>query len=137
MAVFVLDASIALAWCFTDETSSYTESVLDRLIAGSEAAVPSHWMVEVANGIIQGKRKGRVTEHAVQRFLADLSSFHIDIDADSTYSHLNAIREIAERRGLTSYDAAYLELALRLRLPLASLDSGLRVAARAENVFLL
>jgi predicted nucleic acid-binding protein len=137
MAVFIPDASVSLAWCFSDEATPYTEALLDRLIDGEEVAVPSHWPLEILNGIIQARRKGRVSESTVQQFLASLLSFHIAIDAEPGFLRLDAIRDLAELHRLTSYDAAYLELAIRLNLPLATLDGALRRAAHAENVLLI
>ena len=72
MAVFIPDASVSLGWCFADEATPYTEGLLDRLINGDEVAVPSHWPLEILNGIIQAKRKGRVTESTVQQFFTSL-----------------------------------------------------------------
>jgi predicted nucleic acid-binding protein len=137
MAVFIPDASVSLGWCFSDEATPYTEALLDRLIGGEEVAVPSHWPLEILNGVIQAKRKGRVAEPTVERFLSSLISFHIVVDAEHGFLRLSAIRELAERHRLTSYDAAYLELAIRLGLPLATLDGALQRAARAENVALI
>jgi len=137
MATFIPDASVSLGWCFSDETTPYTEALLDRLINGEEAAVPPHWPLEILNGVIQAKRKGRVTEPTVQRFFSSLISFHIVVDAERGFLELDAIRDLAERHRLTSYDAAYLELAIRLNLPLATLDAELRKAAQAEGVPLL
>jgi len=137
MAVFVPDASVSLVWCFADEATPYTEALLDRLIGGEEGAVPPHWPLEILNGLIQAKRRGRVADPIVRKFVSRLISFRIVVDSDSGLSHLNAIQELAERHRLTSYDAAYLELAIRLRLPLATFDGALRQAALAENVPLL
>jgi predicted nucleic acid-binding protein len=134
MAEFVPDASVALAWRFADEATPYTELLLDRLAQGDEAAVPTNWPLEVLNGLIQGKRRGRVSEAEIRRFIADLSSFHIVVDADNSFPRLTFVRELAERNRLTSYDAAYLELAIRLNIPLASLDQDLLKAAEAESV---
>jgi predicted nucleic acid-binding protein len=137
MAVFIPDASVSLGGCFSDEDTPYTEALLDRLVDGEEVAVPPHWPLEILNGVIQAKRKGRVSEPAAQSFFASLFSFHIVIDAENGFLRLDAIRGLAERHRLTSYDAAYLELAMRLRLPLATLDEELRKAAQAENVPLI
>jgi predicted nucleic acid-binding protein len=134
MAVFIPDASVSLGWCFSDEATPCTEALLDRLINGEEAAVPPHWPLEILNGVIQAKRKGRVAEPAVQRFFSSLVSFHIVVDPERSFLELVAVRDLAERHGLTSYDAAYLELAIRLNLPLATLDADLRKAALAEGV---
>jgi predicted nucleic acid-binding protein len=134
MAAFIPDASVSLAWCFSDEITPYTEALLDRLIDGEEVAVPSHWPLEILNGVIQAQRKGRVAEPAIQKFFTSLFSFHIVFDAEFSFLRLDAIRGLAEHHRLTSYDAPYLELALRLSLPLATLDGALRRAVQAENV---
>ena len=137
MADFIPDASVSLAWCFADEATPYSEGLLGRLIAGEEAAVPPHWPLEILNGVLQGKRRGRVAEPDVQKLFTSLISFHIVLDAEHGFARLDAIRELAERHRLTSYDGAYLELAMRLGLPLATLDGDLRKAAQAEKVPLI
>jgi predicted nucleic acid-binding protein len=134
MAAFVADASVTLAWCFADETTPYTEAVLNRLRVGEEAVVPSHWPLEVLNGLILAKRRRRIDEAAVQAALTNLLSLRIAIDAGSLFSSRAAIIELAERHRLTAYDAAYLELSKRRRLPLATLDQQLLAAVRAEGI---
>jgi len=133
MAVFIPDASVSLGGCFADEATPYTEALLDRLIDGEEVAVPSHWPLEILNGVIQANRRGRVTEETVNRFLSSLVSFHIVVDAEPGFLRLNAIRDLAVRHRLTSYDAAYVELALRLicRWPLWMERSIERLRRRA------
>jgi predicted nucleic acid-binding protein len=123
MAAFVADASVTLAWCFADETTPYTEAVLNRLRVGEEAVVPS-----------LAKRRRRIDEAAVQAALTNLLSLRIAIDAGSLFSSRAAIIELAERHRLTAYDAAYLELSKRRRLPLATLDQQLLAAVRAEGI---
>jgi predicted nucleic acid-binding protein len=137
MARFVADASVTLPWCFHDETSPYTEGLLSRLITGDGIAVPAHWMIEVLNGVIQGRRRGRVDESTIQGFFESLRSFDISIDEGTGLALIAATRALAERHKLTAYDAAYLELAMRAGLPLATLDAELRSAAAAEKVTLL
>ncbi len=134
---FVLDASVALAWCFDDETTAFTDSVFQRMVQGGQAAVPPHWPVEVLNVLILAKRKGRTNEADIQKFLTELTSFHVKVDAVQDFSRLAWTRQLAEKYRLTSYDAAYLELAMRRGLPLASLDSDMRKAAKAEGVSLV
>lgn len=137
MPAFVPDASVTLPWCFEDERTSYTEALLDRLIAGEEVVVPSHWPVEVLNSLVQAKKRGRVAEGKIQRFLRDLNSFHILVDNQRSLTVSRRICSLAETHRLTAYDAAYLELAQRSGSPLASLDRDLQKAARAEKVSLL
>jgi len=137
MPDFVADASICLAWCFPDESNPMTEALLDRLVQGEEIAVPCHWRLEVLNAVIQGEKRGRISEPMAKGFLARLLSFRIEIDGRRELSHLETLRELAQRHRLTAYDAAYLELAMRLGLPLASLDGDLIRAAQAEKVPLI
>ena len=137
MPVFVPDASVSLPWCFEDERRSFTEALLDRLITGEEVIVPSHWPAEILNALVHAKKRGRVAEDTIQTFLRDLSSFRIFVDTTRTLELWQRVRNLAERHRLTAYDAAYLELAQRAALPLATLDADLQKAARAEGVPLL
>ena len=134
MAQFVLDASLALAWCFAEEATSYTESVLDHMKNGVQARVPPHWPVEILNVLVQAKRKGRIAGETVEDFLLRLTSFDISVDSVRGFPQMRTTQRFAEMHRLTSYDAAYLELAIRLGVPLASLDNDLRKAAQAESV---
>lgn len=137
MPAFVPDASVTLPWCFEDERTSFTESLLNRIRAREEAMVPSHWPAEVLNSLVQAKKRGRVPEENIQRFLRDLSSFPILVDHERSLTVWERVRRLAETHRLTAYDAAYLELAQRTGLPLATLDRELQKAARAEKVPLL
>ena len=137
MAAFVVDASVCLAWCFPDESTPEAEALLQRLTNGEEIAVAAHWPLEVLNAAMQGVRRRRISARLAAGFLTRLASFRIQIDAYQDLYRIGAIRQLAERRQLTAYDAAYLELAMRLSLPLATLDAALRKAAEAEGVTLL
>ena len=101
---------------------------------GEALLVPPHWPTEVSNGVLRAKRRGRVTESEVVYFLSNLRSFNVAIYIWEDLSLLHDVRRLAERHNLTAYDAAYLELAIRARLPLASLDATLITAATIENV---
>lgn len=136
-AVFVLDASVTLPWCFEDERTSFTESLLNRIRTHETAMVPSHWPAEILNSLVQAKKRGRVVEDILQRFLKDLNSFPILIDDERSLIVWERIRALSETHRLTAYDAAYLELAQRNALPLATLDQDLQRAARAQKVPLL
>jgi predicted nucleic acid-binding protein len=129
----VLDASIALAWCFEDETGAYSDAILDLLSKDAEAVVPAIWPLEVGNALLAGERRRRLTAAATNQFLDRLTMLPILVDAPELRRTFEAVLRIARETGLTSYDAAYLELALRQRLPLASLDKGLLAAARRAN----
>ena len=134
---FVLDASVAVAWCFEDETTKFTESVLDLLSAGVEALVPSIWPVEVANALLIAERRNRVALARVAAILQKIAGLPIaamPIDSARAFDH---ILPVARQHSLSGYDAAYLELALRQGLPLATLDEQLRRAAKTTGVVLL
>jgi predicted nucleic acid-binding protein len=134
-AGFVLDNSISIAWCFEDETSPYADAVLDRLTS-TRAIVPALWPLEAANALLMGERRKRTTEAKVARWIGFLASLPITID-DATNAHAwGDTLSLARGHNLTAYDAAYLELAVRLGLPLATLDARLKAAAEAVGVAL-
>ena len=134
MSGFVADASVTLAWCFSNESTPFTMQLLDRVFAGERITVPAHWPIEVLNGLMRAKRRGRVTEAEIQYFLKNLRSFDLSIERGQGLSLLDNIRILADRYNLTAYDAAYLELALRSGLQLATLDDSLRMAATIEGI---
>jgi predicted nucleic acid-binding protein len=130
---FVLDASIAAAWCLRDERDSRAERVLDA--AGLETAtVPTLFWFEVRNMLVTNERRGRLLEEDGRIFLDLLADLFLDIDTDPSSDQLLAF---ARAHRLTAYDAAYLELAWRRGLPLATLDERLAAAAQAAGVKLL
>ncbi|QYM79128.1 type II toxin-antitoxin system VapC family toxin [Horticoccus luteus] len=125
---FVLDCSAALAWVFADEVTPATESLMDDLVKGAHAWVPAVWPLEIANVMLGAQRRGRIDKAGVEKYLATLKTLDIEIDDETGSLAWNKILGLGERYNLTSYDAAYLELALRKGLPLASLDQLLRAA---------
>ena len=135
---FVLDTSLSCAWCFADEASAESWALLERL-QGAQAQVPSLWLWEVGNVLVQAERKGRITSAAIRTFLGLLETLPIRIDQVTTATawHDTLALALARSHRLTTYDAAYLELALRLGLPLASRDQALNAAASKEGVSLL
>lgn len=130
---FVLDASVALAWCFADEGGDYPARVLEAL-RGSEAVVASLWTLEVANGLLAAERRARIEPQEVTRAARLLMALPIAVDPVERGRALTGTFRLARSRDLTTYDAAYLEVAVRLGLPLATLDADLRLAAEAEGV---
>lgn len=134
MAV-VLDCSIAMAWCFADEADELADRVLDA-ISVSEARVPQVWALEVANVLLSAERRGRVTEADSTRFLGLLGDLPIHIDERASSTAFTGVLATARRCGLTAYDAAYLDLAMRVELPLATRDEQLRAACRDVGVAL-
>ena len=133
---FVLDSSTTMAWCFADEATSFTDGLLARLRDG-EAAAPAIWPLEVANVVLSAERRQRLTQAQAEAFTRLLQTLAIMIDPIVSSSVWSAVTALARRYQLSSYDAAYLELALRLSLPLASLDQRLRGAATAAGVPLM
>ena len=133
MSEVVLDASVALAWAFPDEGSDYADAVLVGL-EGETILVPSLWATEVTNGLAVGERRKRLREAEVRRFLALLEGLPILQDVQSPGDTVKGILPLAREYGLSAYDAAYLELAVRNSVLVATLDIGLRKAAREAGV---
>ena len=130
---FVLDASVAACWFFPDETHPIASRAW-LLIHEDDAIVPAHWWFEVRNTMLVGERRGRSTEQRTGFAIDRLERMTIrhaphPLDAD--------VFALARKYAMTFYDAAYLELAQRARLALATLDSKLASAARAEDVALV
>lgn len=131
--MIALDASLALAWTFADERSEAAIAVL-QLVVADGACVPGHWHLEIANGMTTAVRTSRASIAERDGFLADLARLSIDVDAETADRAWTSTIELADLRGLTAYDAAYLEMAIRRRLPLATLDRQLLAAARNVGV---
>lgn len=132
----VLDSSVTAAWIYSDETTAAVRHVL-TLVTTSGAWVPAHWRLEIANILEMGVRHRRTTAAFRDETLADLALLPVQLDAETDKQAWGASLRLAVRHGLTLYDAAFLELAKRRGLPLATLDAELRSAAQTENVPLL
>jgi len=126
---FVIDASIAICWAFGDEEHA-TAARAQELLGESVAHAPALWWFEVRNALIAGERRGRIRESEVGAFLQHLAGLPIRLDREPVDADL---LNLARRHRLTVYDAAYLELALRLNAPLATLDASLARAAPADG----
>jgi predicted nucleic acid-binding protein len=133
MSGLVVDNSISLSWCLGDESDVYAAAVLQALGAHT-ARVPCLWPYEVANGLWMSERRGRITPAEIGRALADLAALPIMVDAVGHSRALVEVLALSRQEGLTAYDAAYLELAMREGLPLATLDQQLREAAARVGV---
>ncbi len=134
---FVVDASIALSWCFDDETSDMTEAILDRL-THERAVTPTVWPLEVANGLRAAERRGRIDESSLPAATQLLMALPIEVDESlGLEAALGRVLPLARTLGLTSYDASYLDLATRRGIPLATADEQMARAARAAGVALL
>lgn len=132
----VIDSSITLSWCFEDERTEVTATLLYR-VAETGALVPALWRLEVANGLQVAVRRGRIDVAYRDATIADLRDLAIDVDPETDRKAWSEILQLADRFRLTLYDAAYLELAQRRQLPLASLDNELRAAGQMLDVPLL
>lgn len=130
---FVLDASIAACWAFEDEDHPRAALALER-IRTDEARVPRLWWLEVRNVLLVNERRGRISETHTAGFLRNLSRLGVTLDRSPDEA---ALLGLARRYRLTVYDASYLELARRDRLPLATLDIDLARAARMEDLALI
>lgn len=130
---FVIDNSVVMAWCFQDEINPYAEVVLDSLTE-STAFVPAIWPLEVINVLLVAERQNRLHEADSIRFITLLSRLPIQVDRSWPERLMKDLLSLGRTNNLSSYDAAYLELALRQGLPIATLDKGLINAARQVNI---
>lgn len=133
---FVLDSSVALTWCFDDERMVATDALLDRVVE-SGATAPSLWPLEVLNALAMAERRSRIDAARRQRLGGFLRDLPVTIDVETASQAWAVTSQLATRFRITMYDAAYLELAQRLGLPLATLDQELRAAGGALGVTLL
>jgi len=133
---FVLDCSVTMSWLFEDEVTTQTEKILEHL-ESSQVVVPSIWPLEVANVLLIAKRKKRVTDLQVSGFIDALATMPIHVDDSTTSRAMHSIFTLASQENLTIYDAAYLELAIRENIPIATLDNDLlKVSKRLKiNIF--
>jgi predicted nucleic acid-binding protein len=132
----VLDSSATLAWVYSDETTEAVSQVFDA-VASQGAWVPGLWRLEVANVLEMGVRRRRHDAAFRDNTLSDLAALPLQQDLETEQHAWGATARLASQYGLTLYDAAYLELARRRGLPLATLDRDLRQAALSEGVSLL
>jgi predicted nucleic acid-binding protein len=133
---FVLDASVALAWALPDEGNAYADELFERLIAEG-AVVPPIWPLEVGNVLLVALRRGRIRQEEFNAMVEQLAQLPIEIDIEATDHALAGVLLLAARVGLTTYDAAYLDLAQRRNLPLATLDKRLRAACTTAKLEVL
>ncbi len=131
---FVLDCSVTMAWCFEDEVNEYTEKVLDFLQKKNEARVPPIWKLEVINVLLLAQKKKKIDGLIATNFKNALLNLPIHIDHTATDRAFETVFEIGKECDLTSYDASYLELAFREKIPIATQDNALIKAARKIHV---
>lgn len=127
----VLDSSICLSWFFPDERTSFTDTALD-VAANEECWVPSLWRLEFSNALLVAERRRRLTRAERLQMLDEASRLRLRVDA-----HVHDLRQIstlASQHGLSAYDSAYLELAMRLGVPMITLDNDLAAAAMTAGL---
>jgi predicted nucleic acid-binding protein len=133
---FVLDSSIALTWCFKDEETAETRRVLDLAIF-SHIYVPAHWHFEMINILGLGLRRKRISEADLTVAIERMAGLGLTVENHVWPGDAKSILALMKLHNLTGYDAAYLELAIRKQLPLATLDKDLSRAARTEGLQLI
>ena len=138
MKQFVLDCSVAISWCLPDEVDAYAEAILDRLTSierSIAAVVPSIWSLELANVFLVSERCQRISQEDVATAISLINQLPIKVNSAISPEILNSILEIGRKYNLAAYDAAYIELAIRLDIPLATNDRRLIAAAQQSNIF--
>ncbi|MDZ8083379.1 MAG: type II toxin-antitoxin system VapC family toxin [Nostoc sp. DcaGUA01] len=133
---FVLDCSVAISWCLVDENNPIANAIL-AMMPDAEAFVPGIWSLEIANVLLVAERRNRMTQKQSSEAIALLQSLLIQVDTATDANALGATLTLGRQEGLAAYDAAYLELALRLGLPLATIDQRLAEAATRCGVDLV
>lgn len=134
--MLVLDSSVALTWCFADEATQATDALLDDISANG-ALVPGLWFLELGNVLLAAERRGRITASDAAARLELISTLPIYVDQNAIARAWSEILHLARAEKLTTYDATYLDLALRRRLPLATKDRALAEAAKRLDVAVL
>ncbi|MBW2740872.1 MAG: type II toxin-antitoxin system VapC family toxin [Deltaproteobacteria bacterium] len=130
---FVIDNSVVMTWCFKDETSQYADAILDSLeiVTGF---VPSIWPLEIGNVLLVAERNRRLSEADSTRFISLLTELPIIVEQEPPERMIKEIFALARKHILSSYDASYLDLAMRKGLPIATLDKNLIAAAKRSKV---
>ncbi len=131
---FVLDCSAALPWVFGDEACTATDGLLKEMVDGRKAWVPAIWPLEVGNVLLGALRKKRIDQAGIEAFVSLLRNLEITADPEALSRSWDKTLDLALRHGLSTYDAAYLEIALRRGLPLATRDKALITACREAGV---
>lgn len=132
---FVLDASVAVAWCFEDERQFHGDAALEALKKDS-ALAPAIWPFEVANALLVAERRGRLSRSDLARFTQLLAGLPIEIERRTTDGIFDSVLHTAQAQNLSVYDAAYIDLAMRSGLPIASLDARIRAASASVGITL-
>jgi predicted nucleic acid-binding protein len=133
---FVLDASVALGWLIDDPPSAYALHIQRLMIGGSRPAVPVHWHLEIANALLMAARR-KMLRREIAETLYDIASLLPFMETDDLPDDIGTLVGIGQRRQLTAYDAAYVALAARRNLPLATQDTAMTAAARGLKIPIL
>jgi predicted nucleic acid-binding protein len=134
---FVLDNSVAMRWCFENAAHPYADGILKRLADGDDALVPVLWFYEASAVLAREQNRGTLAAPKAETFIAELKALRIAADPESAARAFSDVYRMALACRLTSYDAAYLELAQRRGLPLATLDDELIRASKIARVTVL
>jgi predicted nucleic acid-binding protein len=133
VSALVIDSSAALSWCFEDEASPESDALFEQ-VRDQGAVVPGLWHLEVANVLLQAERRGRITTADITMRLELIADLPIATDNETTARAWREILALARAEGLTTYDATYLELAIRRGFPLMTRDAALIAAAGRSGV---
>ena len=133
MVALIIDASIALAVMLPDEADEVAKAAMDA-VGARGALAPAHWPLEVANGLLIAERRGRITADIRRKSLEDAALLPVGLDEHTQSMIWTAASDLAAKHRLSAYDAAYVELARRVRLPLSTLDRNMKAAAVSEGV---
>lgn len=133
---FVIDNSVVMTWCFKDEAIQYADSILD-ILEYFTAIVPSIWPLEVGNVLLVAERKKRLSRADITRFIALLFELPITVDQEPPERMIKEIFALAREHKLSTYDASYLDLAMKKGIPIATLDNHLITAAKRSNVSIM
>jgi len=133
---FVIDNSVVMTWCFKDEASQYADDILD-ILEHCTAIVPSIWPLEIGNVLLVAERAKRLSEADSIRFIALLSELPIIVDQEPPERMIKEILALAREHKLSTYDASYLDLAMKKGIPIATLDNNLITAARRSDVSIM
>ena len=130
---FVVDNSVVMSWCFKDETNQYADAVLDKL-SEAKAIVPSIWPLEVVNVLLVAERSKRLQQADSVRFITLLLQLPIEVEHEWPEKMMTELLALGRAKNLSSYDASYLDLAMRKDCPIATLDKRIRDAAKDVSV---
>lgn len=133
----MVDASVGFSWVYHDQATPETFTLLSEIVAGVTVVVPSFWFLEMANVLLMAQRRHKLTAIQRKAALGKLAAIQFTVDDEAARSAFDQISELAEKHGLTVYDATYLEIALRRKMSLASRDEALRSAGRRCGLKLL